>query len=144
MLKERVIQYTLLVAGILLLFSVVVPHHHHANGLPCYRSLLAEAAESADRDDCTDHSADASGHAAHDCGCNGHNQALFTSLESHITGGDAMLHLYPLLTLFAYLYPSELLNRDIVFLWEEPVYIESLRDHWVARATGLRAPPARI
>ena len=74
--------------------SVVVPHHHHSNGLPCYKSLSAEAAHG--------------GHGSpesHDCGCSGHNIALYTSIFSHVTDGNVNQFLFPLLVLFDYINP---------------------------------------
>ena len=41
-MKQRVVQYVVLMAGILALLSVVIPHHHHRDGMPCYQSLTAE------------------------------------------------------------------------------------------------------
>ena len=43
-MKQRVVQYVVLMAGILALLSVVIPHHHHRDGMPCYQSLTAEQA----------------------------------------------------------------------------------------------------
>ena len=40
-MKQRVVQYVVLMAGILALLSVVIPHHHHRDGMPCYQSLTA-------------------------------------------------------------------------------------------------------
>lgn len=31
-MKQRVVQYVVLMAGILALLSVVIPHHHHRDG----------------------------------------------------------------------------------------------------------------
>ena len=59
-MKQRVVQYVVLMAGILALLSVVIPHHHHRDGMPCYQSLTAEQAHG---DKSTD---------THDCGCDGH------------------------------------------------------------------------
>ena len=58
-MKQRVVQYVVLMAGILALLSVVIPHHHHRDGMPCYQSLTAEQAHG---DKSTD---------THDCGCDG-------------------------------------------------------------------------
>ena len=76
-MKKKIYQYVMLLVSIVMLMSVVVPHHHHSNGLPCYKSLSAEAAHG--------------GHGSsesHDCGCNGHNIALYTSIFSHVTDGN--------------------------------------------------------
>ncbi len=84
----------MLLVSIVMLMSVVVPHHHHSNGLPCYKSLSAEAAHG--------------GHGSsesHDCGCNGHNIALYTSIFSHVTDGNVNQFLFPLLVLFDYINP---------------------------------------
>ena len=40
-MKQRIVQYVVLMAGILALLSVVIPHHHHRDGMPCYQSLTA-------------------------------------------------------------------------------------------------------
>lgn len=64
----------MLIAGIIMLLSVIIPHHHHSNGLPCFKPLTEHSHKSA---------------SSHDCGCNGHNVALFTSLLSHATDVDA-------------------------------------------------------
>ena len=58
-MKQRIVQYVVLMAGILALLSVVIPHHHHRDGMPCYQSLTAEQAHG---DKSTD---------THDCGCDG-------------------------------------------------------------------------
>ena len=80
----------MLVASIIMLLSVVVPHHHHSNGMPCFKSL-------------TEHNHKSS--SSHDCGCNGHNLALFISLLSHVTDGDVSHLLFPLQVLFDYINP---------------------------------------
>ena len=73
--KEKIIRYVMLVASIVMLLSVVVPHHHHSNGMPCFKSLTTDT-----------HSHKSA--SSHDCGCNGHNLALFTSLLSHASDLD--------------------------------------------------------
>ena len=81
--KKKIYQYVMLLVSIVMLMSVVVPHHHHSNGLPCYKSLSAEAAHG--------------GHGSsesHDCGCNGHNIALYTSIFSHVTDGNVNQFLF--------------------------------------------------
>lgn len=129
-LKRKVYQYVMLVASIVVLLSVVMPHHHHPNGAPCYKSLTTEATHD--------------GHSnpeSHDCGCNGHNVALYTSVLSHVTGGDVSLFLFPLLVLFDYIYPPELDFCGHLFVFEQAVYLESIHDTWISSASGLRAPP---
>lgn len=132
--KKRVVQYLMLLTGILVLLSVVMPHHHHSNGMPCYLVLAAEA------------QADNS-HAAsegHDCDCSGHNPVFTSSFELHATDGDVGQYLYPLLVLFDYMYPPEIAFHRLFFERERSVYIESLHDTWIARAAGLRAPPQLV
>ena len=90
-MKQRVVQYVVLMAGILALLSVVIPHHHHRDGMPCYQSLTAEQAHG---DKSTD---------THDCGCDGHNLAYFSTHISHFMDGDVDIHLMPLLVLFIHL-----------------------------------------
>lgn len=104
-MKQRVVQYVVLMAGILALLSVVIPHHHHRDGMPCYQSLTAEQAHG---DKSTD---------THDCGCDGHNLAYFSTHISHFMDGDVDIHLMPLLVLFDYIYPPE------------PVFCGQLLDH---------------
>lgn len=128
--KENIYRYVMLLAGIVLLVSVVVPHHHHSNGLPCYRSLTAEASH--DGHD---------GHDGHDCGCNGHNIALYTSLLSHATHVEPDQFLFPLLILFDYINPPVPLFYKLLFENERACYIESLHGAWIISASGLRAPP---
>ena len=94
-MKQRIVQYVVLMAGILALLSVVIPHHHHRDGMPCYQSLTAEQAHG---DKSTD---------THDCGCDGHNLAYFSTHISHFMDGDVDIHLMPLLVLFDYIYPPE-------------------------------------
>ena len=94
-MKQRVVQYVVLMAGILALLSVVIPHHHHRDGMPCYQSLTAEQAHG---DKSTD---------THDCGCDGHNLAYFSTHIFHFMDGDVDIHLMPLLVLFDYIYPPE-------------------------------------
>lgn len=128
-MKQRVIQYVVLMAGILALLSVVIPHHHHRDGTPCYQSLTSENAHG-------DKSAD-----THDCGCDGHNLAFFNTHTSHATDGDVDLHLIPLFVLFDYIYPPEPAFRERSLNRENARYIESLHDTWIVNAAGLRAPP---
>ena len=90
-MKQRVVQYVVLMAGILALLSVVIPHHHHRDGMPCYQSLTAEQAHG---DKSTD---------THDCGCDGHNLAYFSTHIFHFMDGDVDIHLMPLLVLFDYI-----------------------------------------
>lgn len=126
--KKTVVQYVMLMAGILMLLSVVIPHHHHSDGLACYKFMTTEsAAGSADE--------------AHDCDCTGHNLAFNSSIQSHITDGDAGQYLFPLLVLFDYVSPSGWVAQGLLFDSDETVYRESLHDTWIVRATGLRAPP---
>lgn len=122
-------RYVVLVAGILTLLSVVIPHHHHRDGMPCYLSLTTEHAHS-------DKSAD-----THDCGCDGHNLAYFSTHVSHLTDGGTDVLLMPLLVLFDYINPPEPAFRGQVFGSENAPYVESSHDTWIVSASGLRAPP---
>ena len=129
-MKKKIYQYVMLLVSIVMLISVVVPHHHHSNGLPCYKSLSAEAAHG--------------GHGSsesHDCGCNGHNLALFTSLLSHASDLDVSHLLFPLQVLFDYINPPVPLLYGQTFDRERAFYIESLHDTWITCSGGLRAPP---
>ncbi|WP_363669745.1 DUF6769 family protein [uncultured Parabacteroides sp.] len=128
--KRKIYQYVMLLVSVVVLLSVVVPHHHHSNGLPCYKSLSTEAAHG--------------GHGSsesHDCGCNGHNIALYTSIFSHTTDGDASQYLFPLLVLFDYINPPVPEFYKLLFEKDRSFYIESLHDTWITSASGLRAPP---
>lgn len=127
---QKIYRYVMLLVSIVMLMSVVVPHHHHSNGLPCYKSLSAEATHD--------------GHGSpksHDCGCNGHNVALYTSIFSHTTDGDMSHHLFPLLVLFDYINPPVPVFYQLLFDSGRTFYIESLHDTWITAASGLRAPP---
>lgn len=129
--KKRIYQYVMLVASIVMLLSVVIPHHHHSNGLPCYKSVKTEAAHG--------------GHGSsnsHDCGCNGHNVALYTSLLTHITDVDMGHQLFPLLVLFDYINPPEPAFNGQFSEREQSFYIETLHGTWITSASGLRAPPS--
>lgn len=126
----------MLVASILMLLSVVVPHHHHSDGLPCYHSIAAEAVHG-DSTEVPSERPD-----AHDCGCNGHNIALHTSVLSHVTDGDVSQYLFPLLIVFDYINPPQPELTGLRFGSEQAVYIESLHDTWISSASGLRAPPS--
>ncbi|RHJ83558.1 hypothetical protein DW103_06785 [Parabacteroides sp. AM08-6] len=120
----------MLVASIVMLLSVIIPHHHHSNGLPCYKSLATEVPDG--------------GHnhpQSHDCGCSGHNVALYTSILSHATDSDISQHLFPLLVLFDYINPPEPVFCQQLFENEQDIYIESMHDTWISTASGLRAPP---
>lgn len=121
----------MLIASIFILLSVVFPHHHHEDGAPCYGSLATEASHG-----------DHSGADKHDCGCNGHNAALYSSHQLHATDIDASHFLIPLLTLFAYNYPPEPAFAGHFFDPNNAFYIESLHDTWISSASGLRAPPS--
>ncbi len=101
-------------------------HHHHSNGLPCFKPLTEHSHKSA---------------SSHDCGCNGHNVALFTSLLSHATDVDASHLLFPLQVLFDYINPPEPAFCGQPFERSRAFYIESLHDSWITCASGLRAPP---
>ena len=116
----------MLVASIIMLLSVVVPHHHHSNGMPCFKSL-------------TEHNHKSS--SSHDCGCNGHNIALYTSIFSHVTDGNVNQFLFPLLVLFDYINPPVPVFYKLLFENDRAYYIESLHDTWIVSASGLRAPP---
>lgn len=124
--KKQTIRYIMLVAGFIMLLSVVVPHHHHSNGMPCFKALTEHSHHNPD---------------SHDCGCNGHNLALFTSLLSQATNGDANHLFVPLHVLFSYINPVVPSLKEQSFIRERAFYIESLHDTWVARVGGLRAPP---
>lgn len=116
----------MLIAGIIMLLSVIIPHHHHSNGLPCFKPLTEHSHKSA---------------SSHDCGCNGHNVSLFTSLLSHATDVDASHLLFPLQVLFDYINPPEPAFCGQPFERSRAFYIESLHDSWITCASGLRAPP---
>ena len=124
--KKNIIRYVMLIAGIIMLLSVIIPHHHHSNGLPCFKPLTEHSHKSA---------------SSHDCGCNGHNVALFTSLLSHATDVDASHLLFPLQVLFDYINPPEPAFCGPPFERSRAFYIESLHDSWITCASGLRAPP---
>lgn len=133
MLKRKIYQYVMLLVSIVVLWSVVMPHHHHSDGLPCYQSLIEEATHDGHSDS-----------ESHDCGCNGHNAALYTSLFSHMTDGNIHLHLFPLLVLFDYINPPVPVFYKLLFEQDRAYYIESLHDTWIASASGLRAPPCHL
>ena len=114
--KKKIYQYVMLLVSIVMLISVVVPHHHHSNGLPCYKSLSAEAAH-------------------------GHNIALYTSVFSQVTDGNVNQFLFPLLVLFDYINPPVPVFYKLLFENDRAYYIESLHDTWITSASGLRAPP---
>ena len=97
--------------------------------MPCYQSLTAEQAHG---DKSTD---------THDCGCDGHNLAYFSTHISHFMDGDVDIHLMPLLVLFDYIYPPEPAFCGQLLDHENAPYIESLHDAWIVSASGLRAPP---
>ena len=124
--KKNIIRYVMLIAGIIMLLSVIIPHHHHSNGLPCFKPLTEHSHKSA---------------SSHDCGCNGHNVALFTSLLSHATDVDASHLLFPLQVLFDYINPPEPAFCGQPSERSRAFYIESLHDSWITCASGLRAPP---
>ena len=126
--KEKIIRYVMLVASIVMLLSVVVPHHHHSNGMPCFKSLTTDT-----------HSHKSA--SSHDCGCNGHNLALFTSLLSHASDLYVSHLLFPLQVLFDYINPPEPAFCGQLFDRGRAFYIESLHDTWITCASGLRAPP---
>ena len=121
----------MLVASIFMLLSVVLPHHHHKDGAPCYKWLTTEASAESHADT-----------ESHDCGCNGHNVALFSSLQLHLTDMDTCHFLMPLLTLFAYNYSLQPAFISQFFGCSHAIYIESLHDTWISSASGLRAPPS--
>lgn len=105
--KEKIVRYVMLVASIVMLLSVVIPHHHHSNGMPCFKSLTTDTHSHKNA-------------SSHDCGCNGHNLALFTSLLSHASDLDVS-HLLSLCKF--YLIILTLLNRpfaDILLTEAEP------------------------
>lgn len=134
MKRERIATYISFFASILLLLSVIVPHHHHDDGMPCYRWIFELSADSAQGDAVPE---EAASHQ-HDCGCVGHNQALFSSLEHHAVSEQ---YLIPLLVLFDFINPPELFTSSLIYSRERAFYVESLHDAWVVRAAGLRAPP---
>jgi hypothetical protein len=129
--KEFIIQYFMLLVSIVLLFSVVIPHHHHDDGMPCYKSLFSANSYCHSQEDSD----------SHDCGCNGHNVALYTSLFVHIDNSDVHPFLFPLLILFDYINPPEPSLSKLLVDKERAFYIESLHDTWIKAASGLRAPP---
>lgn len=128
-MKQRIVQYVVLMAGILALLSVVIPHHHHRDGMPCYQSLTAEQAHG-------DKSAD-----THDCGCDGHNLAYFSTHISHFMDGDVDIHLMPLLVLFDYIYPPEPAFCGQLLDHENAPYIGVAARHLDSECLGTRAPP---
>ena len=126
--KKKIIRYVMLVASIIMLLSVVVPHHHHSNGMPCFKSLTTGTHEHKSA-------------SSHDCGCTGHNLALFTSLLSHASDLDVSHLLFPLQVLFDYINPPISVAGGQLFDRNRAFYIESLHDTWIAYSGGLRAPP---
>ena len=119
-MKKKIYQYVMLLVSIVMLISVVVPHHHHSNGLAHGGHGSSES---------------------HDCGCNGHNIALYTSIFSHVTDGNVNQFLFPLLVLFDYINPPVPVFYKLLFENDRAYYIESLHDTWIVSASGLRAPP---
>lgn len=105
--KEKIVRYVMLLASIVMLLSVVIPHHHHSNGMPCFKSLTTDT-----------HSHKSA--SSHDCGCNGHNLVLFTSLLSHASDLDVSHLLFPLQVLFDYINPPERPFADILLTEAEP------------------------
>ncbi len=132
-MKKSFIAYFLLVSSILIPLSFIIPHHHHSDGTFCFSLTQAEE---------TQHETEGHHESSH-CTCNGHNQATYTTVQSHLTGGSIWLFLIPLETLFSYTSPSFLLS-DLALLWRRALYTESLHDFWIAKAVGLRAPPSVV
>lgn len=135
MQKEKIATYISLVASVLVLLSVVIPHHHHDDGTPCYRWLAEAVADTGGS------SSSENSHTQHSHGgaCLGHNQALFSSEEHHAVS-DA--HFYPLLVLFDFIDLQKIFAvMSPAYGRERTFYIESLHDSWIAKASGLRAPP---
>ncbi|EJX06730.1 hypothetical protein EVA_05164 [gut metagenome] len=128
-IKQQVMRYTVLMASILVLLSVVIPHHHHRDGMPCYLSLTEEMQHGEQNSD------------PYDCSCDGHNLAYLNTHTSFLMDSDAGIFLMPLLVLFDYINPIEpsIPGQHLYGDWS--LYIESLHDQWIVSATGLRAPP---
>ena len=127
--RQKILRYVVLMAGILALISVVVPHHHHRDGMPCYKVLTDEQSQDSTRSD------------THHCSCDGHNLAYLNIGASSSVSGDVMHHLVPLSLLFDYVYPPEPAFRGQLLYRGYILYVEALRDSWIVSASGLRAPP---
>ena len=126
--RQRFRQYVALLTCLLLLLSVVIPHHHHSDGTPCCQSIEWEHSQG-------DQSAD-----SHQCGCEGHNLAVFDQRDSHQID-NLHLHLISLETLFDYVYPPEIAFWESLLDYEDANFSESLYKVWLFNAIGLRAPP---
>ncbi len=131
-MEKKLIQYFLLFTGFLILLSVTLPHHHHEDGHPCY-CLSMEDADHPDHDG-------TGGEAAHDCTCNGHTIAFFSSNAGHFSD-DSDLFLFPIQILFDYITPAPPAFSGCSLFSAQAVYIESRHDVWIVSASGLRAPP---
>lgn len=134
MMKEKQrqwLRYFMLGIGMILLVSIVFPHHHHRDGKACYVPFLTEEAAEGDHE--TD---------PHDCGCHGHNLALFkSSPASAAPGNDLVLHPLPIAFLFDWVWSATSTLRKCSSERRERPYIESLHGVWIVVAAGLRAPP---
>jgi hypothetical protein len=131
--KEKMMKSVMLMAGILVMLSIIIPHHHHENGMPCCLSLEKEIAD-----------ANSDGHhdeKSHDCGCAGHNTVVFSDAKSHLTDGDIHAYMMPLLAVFDYYVHLDEQALELFLLSRRYFSSVPLEDLWIGDALGLRAPP---
>ncbi|WP_080904410.1 DUF6769 family protein [Parabacteroides sp. Marseille-P3160] len=131
-MKKSFIAYALLVSSLFIPLSFLIPHHHHSDGTFCFSLSLVEEAE---------HEAEGH-HESSQCPCSGQNQAVYTIIQTHLSG-SIWLYPIPLEKFYSYAPPVFLLSKQAL-QWRQLHYIEFLHGVWIARATGLRAPPVSL
>ena len=132
MKPQRYAAYLLLLLSILMLSVPVIPHHHHADGALCMKNDVHAGC-------CTTEAEGTEGHCCCDTGC---PAAHFFQQRP-----DASPDIPQPLSNDVFFLPAELQALLVCHSPGQsptPIYIESLHDTQLTRATGLRAPPAFV
>ena len=123
--KRHIMQWVVWISSVFFLFSATAPHHHHDGGKVCFMSFWGDGAKHA---------------CCHTCG--------ETSPNSHLhhhplqTCDDCGATVSVTLTQDHDSHAAELEQAGLCFSRKHlSFYIEALRDTWITRASGLRAPP---
>ena len=112
--------FMLSLACLCMLAVPVIPHHHHADGTLCMKNDIGQQAK----------------HCCHDSGC----MAASFIRQAPTTTNDTWMH--PVLQPVpnpVLLTPARI--PTCVLRTHKPPLTEALYDRYLARATGLRAPP---
>lgn len=133
MKKKHAVTYLLLLVSLIMLAVPVVPHHHHASNEQICMKNDVEA-------DCAGHHSHHPPHEHCCCQTGCVTTHFVPRLPDSLAGQTDFILVWVAIVFHEFVF-RQLTEADEQADKREPAYRESLHGTFIARATGLRAPP---